>query len=292
MDGIGHGIDVPIVGLDHIVENFCTSRLLGDDRRHTHLHGFERRDAERLGNRGHDIDIAGLEHLIDLPAFLETGEVEAVGDAALGGESDHFVHHVARTSHHETDIAVVLKHLGSSLDKILRAFLHGNAAEEGHHLLLGFAHFDVKQLLTERHYGVVNCRHFCGIDAITLDDRLTGQIADRDDMVGVDHAVALDVEHSRVDIAARAVIVCRVDMDHQRLAGDLLGVDAGGIGQPVVAVDYVAVDGACDHSGRDRIIVDLFKKIVGIATRELYAAEIVGAHIVEIGIYMVAQTKV
>ncbi len=64
------------------------------------------------------------------------------------------------------------------------------------------------------------------------------------------------------------------------------------IGQPVVGVDYIAVNSACNNSRHYRIIVDFLKQVIGITPRKLYAAEVIGAHVVEIGIDFVAQTEI
>ena len=53
------------------------------------------------------------------------------------------------------------------------------------------------------------------------------------DVVGVEHAVAFDVEHGGVHVAARTVVVGGVHVDHQRFACHLLGMDAGGVGEPL-----------------------------------------------------------
>lgn len=65
-----------------------------------------------------------------------------------------------------------------------------------------------------------------------------------------------------------------------------------GVGEPVVGVDYVEVDCACYHACGDRVVVDLLEQVVGIASRKFDAAEIVGAHVVEVGVYVVAQTEI
>ena len=41
INGIGHSIDIPIVGLNDIGQNLGTPRLLRNNRRHTHLNGSE-----------------------------------------------------------------------------------------------------------------------------------------------------------------------------------------------------------------------------------------------------------
>lgn len=52
INGIGHSIYVPVVGLDDIVKDFGAPALLGDNGWYTHLHGFQRRNTERLGHGG------------------------------------------------------------------------------------------------------------------------------------------------------------------------------------------------------------------------------------------------
>ena len=50
VDGVGHGVDVPVVYLDTVVEYLGTTALLTDDRRSATLHRLERRDTERLAH--------------------------------------------------------------------------------------------------------------------------------------------------------------------------------------------------------------------------------------------------
>ena len=84
-------------------------------------------------------------------------------------------------------------------------------------------------------------------------------------MVGVVHAVLLYGEHRGVHVAARAVVVGGVHVDYQGLAGDLLGMDAGGVGEPVVRVDDVEVNGARYHTGHDGVVVDFLQQVVGVS---------------------------
>ncbi len=81
-------------------------------------------------------------------AFLESGKMETVGDAAVGDKAYHLFHHVARTGHDKAHVVAVAEHLGGCLDKIFRTFLHGDAAEECHHLVLARVFLHVEQLLT------------------------------------------------------------------------------------------------------------------------------------------------
>ena len=79
---------------------------------------------------------------------------------------------------------------------------------------------------------------------------------------------------------------------HERFAGDVLRVYAGRICQPVVGVYDVTLYGAGDHACDDRVVVDLFKQIVGITARELDTAQVVQPEVIEICIYMVAELEI
>ena len=136
VDSIGHGVDVPIVDLYTVVQNLGTSALLGYDSGRATLHSLKGRDTERLAHRGHDINVRVFQTLVNLLSAHETREVEAVSDATLGSKINHLVHHVATACHTETHIARAVKHKVGSLNKILWTFLHGDATEEGHHLVL------------------------------------------------------------------------------------------------------------------------------------------------------------
>ena len=295
--GIGHGFDVPIVGFDALVEDFGATTLVGDDGRHAALHGFEGRDAEGFGHRGHDIDVGVAEHLVDFAAFHEAGEVEAVGNAAPRREFDHGLHHVARTGEAEADVAGAFEHQGGGFDEILGAFLHGDAAEEGHHLLLSLGsgaalRHDPADVVGKGVDGVVHRHHFRRILPVVVDDRAAGEFRNAHDAVGMVHAVALNGVDRGVDIAARAVEIRGVDVHHQRFAAHLLGVDARGIGEPVVGMDDVILLLPSDDARHDGVVVDLFLQIVGIAARKLDATQVVGEPIGEIGVDVVAQGEI
>ena len=81
-------------------------------------------------------------------------------------------------------------------------------------------------------------------------------------------------------------------VDHQGLARHLLGMDACRIGEPVVAVDDVAVHRAGDDACHDAVVVDLLEQVLRIASRKLDAPQVVGAHVVEVAIDVVAQVVV
>ncbi len=218
--------------------------------------------------------------------------MEAVGDAALGGEAYHVVHHVAAAGHDEAHAPVLAKHLCGGLDEIFGTFLHGDAAEERHHPLASGPARQFEQLLRQRYDGVVDRRNLGRVDAVLLDDGAARQVGDGDDVVGMRHAVLLDAEHCRVDVAARAVEVGGVDVYDEGLAGDVLGVYAGRVCQPVVRVYDVAGHRTRYHAGDYRVVVDLLEYVVGVTPGELQAAQVVELHVAEVGVYMVAQVEV
>ena len=81
-------------------------------------------------------------------------------------------------------------------------------------------------------------------------------------------------------------------VDDQRLARHLLGMDARRVGEPVMAVNDVAVHGAGNDTRNDAVVVDFFEQVLGITSREFYTSQVVGAHVVEVAVDVVAQVEV
>ncbi len=131
-----------------------------------------------------------------------------------------------------------------------------------------------------------------GILVILVDDGLTRQFRHTHDAVGIVHTVFLDAVDGGVHLSARAVEVCSVDVDAQRLSAHLLGVDASRIGQPVVCMDDVVVECACHHTCDNRVIVDFLMQVSWITTGKLHRTKVVDVHVVEISIQMVAQAEI
>ncbi len=94
----------------------------------------------------------------------------------------------------------------------------------------------------------MDCGDFRRVDAVFVDDSLARQVTHGDNMVSVMHTVEFDSEHRRVYVAARAVEVGGVYVNHQRLARHLLGVNACGICKPVMGVDDVELLCPGNHS--------------------------------------------
>ena len=218
--------------------------------------------------------------------------MEAVGNVAVGSEANHLLHHIAATCHHKAYVVSLGKHARSSLHEVFRSLLHSDTSEECHHLVLTLLHLDAANLLAQGLHCIVHGSHLVGVDSIFLNHSLASEVAHGDDVVGIVHTVLLNCEHRGVHIAAAAVEVGGVHVYHQRLACHLLGMDTGRISEPVVRVYHIEIDSACNHTCHYRIVIDLLEQVVGIAARKLNAAEIVGAHVVEVGIDMVAQVEV
>ena len=119
-------MNVPVVNLDAVRKNLCTTRLFRDNRGGAALHGLKRRNTEWLTDRWHHINVGVFQALIHLLTAHEAREVEAVGNATLCSQLNHCIHHVARTCHAETHVTGAVEHHVSSLNKILGAFLHGD----------------------------------------------------------------------------------------------------------------------------------------------------------------------
>ena len=143
--------------------------------------------------------------------------------------------------------------------------------------MLGW-NLNVEQFLAQRLYSIVDGSDLVGADAILLYNRLACEIAHGYNMVGIVHAILLDIEHRGIHITATAVKIGSMNMYHKGLACHLLGVDAGRIGEPVVRVDDIKVDCAGYHSCHYRVVVDFLKQIVGISPRELYTPQVIGVH--------------
>ena len=216
--------------------------------------------------------------------------METVGNAALGRQSNHGVHHVTASGHAEPYVTGTLKNQCSGLDEILRTLLHRDSAQECNHLLMRFLLGNyIPDLLRKRLNGVVHGRYLARILMVLVDDSLTGQFAHAHDVVGVVHTVLLDCIYGGVHVTAAAVKISCVDVYDQRLAAHLLGVYACGISKPVMRVNYIKLLGAGHYACHYRVVVYLLVKVVRISARELYATQIIGVHIAEIGIDMVTE---
>ena len=146
--------------------------------------------------------------------------------------------------------------------------------------------------MNENQYYVRGCTALLdalgGVLVVMVNDRLAREFGTAHDAISVVHTVFLDAVNRWVDVAARAVEVGGVYVDDEGLAAHLLGVDACGIGEPVVGVDDVELLATRHHTGNDRIIVDFLVQIARVTACKLHATQVVDMHKVEVGIDMVA----
>ena len=147
-------------------------------------------------------------------------------------------------------------------------------------------------LVGQRIHGIVYGIALTRILMILVDDRLTRQLRHTHDAVGIVHTVLLDTVNGRIHLTTRTVEVGSMNMDAQRFTTDLLGMDAGRIGQPVVSMDNVVVQGTSHHASDNRIVIDFLMQIARITTGKFHSAQVVDMHVVEVGIQMVAQTEI
>ena len=78
------------------------------------------------------------------------------------------------------------------------------------------------------------------------------------------HAATLDVVDTLIDVNARAIELRRVDMYHQRLAGDRGDAQARGVGEPIVRVNHIELKIACGRDAEPRKALDLLHQVAGI----------------------------
>ena len=220
--------------------------------------------------------------------------MEAVGNATLCGKVDHSFHHIARTREAETDVLCAFEHEGSGFHKVFGAFLHSDASEEGDHLLFALVvrfalRHDGLNVFGQRIDSIVHSDALRRVLMVVIDDRLSREFRHAHDAVSVVHTVFLNGIDGGVHLSARTVEVSGVHVNHQGTSAHLFGVDAGRIGEPVVGMDNVVLLLSGNDASHDGIVVDFFLQVVGIFSRKLDAAQIVGLAIGEVSIDVVAQ---
>ena len=262
-----------------------------DDGRTAYLHRLQRTDTERLTHTRHDIDIAHREHLLNLLASHESGEVELVGYAAFGYEVNHLRHLVAATGHDEAHSVCFAQHARCGFHEVLGTFLHRDTAEEGHQLVLA-RRFGELLRMSQRLHGIVHRAYLARVLTVFLNHRVTRQIAHAYDMVRFVHTAFLDGINGRIDITATAVEVRSVNVYHERLAADLLGKHACRISQPVVTVNDVEVQTVCQHRSHRLVVAYLFNQVVRITARETDTAQVVRTDTTIVVTDTVAQTVI
>ena len=131
--------------------------------------------------------------------------------------------------------------------------------------------------MSQRLYGIVYGAYLTRVNAVFLNDRVTCQVTYAHDVIRHLHTAFLNRENGRIDVTATSVEIRSVYVYHQWLAADLLGEDPRRIRQPIMAVDDIEIQGVCQHGCYSLVVADLFDQVIGIATRETDATEVVCA---------------
>ena len=196
--------------------------------------------------------------------------MELVRYSAFGYKVNHLCHLVAASRHHKPYAVGLAQNTRCGFYKILRTFLHRDTAEECHQFVFALRFLELFGMC-QRLYGVVYRAHFARVDAVFLYHRVTRQIAHADDMVRLVHAAFLDGIYCRIDIAAAAVEIGGMHVNHQRLPADMFGEHSCRISQPVMTVNNIKIQTVCQHACYRLVVAYLFYQVVGIAPRESYA---------------------
>ena len=135
--------------------------------------------------------------------------METVGNATLGSQINHGIHHVARSCHTEAYVTGATDDHVGSLNEILWTLLHSDTSEERHHLVLArmVGTRNGVVFLRQRIDGIVNRIALTRILMILVDDRLARQLGDAHDTVGIVHTVLLNGIDGGVHLAARTIEV-------------------------------------------------------------------------------------
>ena len=161
------------------------------------------------------------------------------------------------------------RHARGRLEEVGRALLVGHAAQEeddGHPGRL--RDVPALDLLLLRH-GVVDDAQLRGIDAVALRQHLGGVVADADTRSAASSPALLDPDDRRVGRVAAAVVLARVHVDDQRLAGRAGRGDARRVRHPVVRVDDVEVLRAREPAHDLGVARDLGHQVGAVLALEL-----------------------
>ena len=85
------------------------------------------------------------------------------------------------------------------------------------------------------------------------------------------HTILLNRIDIRIHITTATIIIRSMNMDYQRLTTHIFSVNTRRISQPVVRMDDIILFRTSDYSRNDRIVIDLFQKIIRITSGKLKA---------------------
>ena len=267
-DLVGHFVHVPEVDLQDVPEHLGHTRLLRDDHGHVVGERFERGEAERLGDRRHDIEVGHAKDPVDVLAAQEAGEQHLVPDAHLGGQLDRPANHVAAAGHDEAYVVHDFEHLLGRGQEVLRPLLHRDPSEEQDDLLVTAdgRHRSVVAAAVGVD-AVVDHLDLVGIDVVARGQNVLGQIADRDDAGRGVESGPLDVVDALMDVLAAAVKLGGVNVYYERLARQLGHGHPRRVGHPVVCVDHFERFVASEHRGQAGVVLNFAEHVAAVLAR-------------------------
>ncbi len=149
------------------------------------------------------------------------------------------MHQIAGAGHYELDIIHNIEDFLGGMEEVFRTFLHRNAAQEKHNLLIffddGFIHGPFPVALD----AVINDFNFIAADTVSAHDNIAGKMAHGNDFVGPVHAFSFDVINHLVYMLAAAVEFCRMHVHNQRSSTYSRHGNSRRIGHPVMGVDNI-----------------------------------------------------
>lgn len=266
-DAVGDLFGVPEVDFECVVNYFGDAGSFGDDDGNILPHGFECSNAERLGDRGHDVDVGELIDFLDIVTAKEASEENLVSDAFFSCEADDFAHFVTTTGHDEFYIVPLTEDFFGSLDEVLGTFLHGDAAEEEDNAIVfgdGLGAFRLEWCDDTVVDAVVNnVDFFCG-DVVAVNEDRFGEMRNSDDACGGLHAITLDGVDGLVDVFTGTIELGGVDMGDEGDAEQLCDLRACRVGEPVVSMDDVVVAGASEVAAESGVSFGGTEQVAGV----------------------------
>ena len=218
--------------------------------------------------------------------------MEMVGDITLCSQTYHLVHHIATTGHDKAHVIGLAQNLRGCFDKYSGPFCMVMRPRKVTTFSLGLRGTCIAKIS-----GLRGSTALCTVVTFEGSIPYFSITVRRVRLLTVMmwsapiHAIFFYGKYRGIDIAAASVEVGGMNVNDQRFSGNLLGMNAGRIGEPVVRMDNVTRIGASYHTGYNRIVVYLFKEVIGITARKLDAPEVVGMQIIKIGINMSLKSK-
>ncbi len=134
-DFVGEIFGVPEIDFEDVLQDFGDAALFADDDRHIVGEGFERCDAERFADAGHDVDVGGAEGSFGFGFFEKAGEDDAAVDAEFFRQALSSSTMSPLPAMTNLNVGLDGEEFFRGLEEIAGAFLLGHSAEEENGLM-------------------------------------------------------------------------------------------------------------------------------------------------------------